>query len=198
MDAEQHAEWQALRNEAHAALCAGDWMLRLGVFPAFHAPEVIGIGTASRRVVRDRKLRSETLHQLRSRRWSLAEDAEKVRTPVERLRHPRQLIPTIVTRSVFVERELIQQYTSPLASISIPAFPMCEAAGTDGVSYTLFTTSFSHTLELRWWHDHPEQWRPLMAWFDQTRKRLTSILDSAAEVVTHNSQDESHPARNEQ
>ncbi|MBY0312357.1 MAG: hypothetical protein K2W85_09830 [Phycisphaerales bacterium] len=196
MDAEQHLEWRALRDEARTALRSGDWMLRLCVFPSFDAPESIGIGMPSGRLVRDRRLHLESVHELRLCRWSLAEDADKLRSPVERQRHPRMLHPTIVNRSVSVDPQLIELCLGPLSSIAIPVLPTANVVGLDGTSFELFAQSGYHGINCHWWSEHPEQWQPLMIWFADTKNKLASILDTSPETTIDNSQDDHVPARN--
>ena len=184
MDVEQQPEWSALREAAGVALNSGCWSLRLGVFPAFHPPEVLGIGSASRQVVRGRKIRTEMFTEVRWRTWCQAVDYEKLRTPVDRLRHPRTLEPTVRFRSAEIERGVGDQLLQGLGDVQIPALPVGRVCGTDGISFELFAATAMHRCDYKWWCDQPPEWRPLMEWFDRARRTITLLLDEQPDKLS--------------
>src|SRR5262249_44385887 len=127
--------------------------LRLGVFPAFDPPEVLGIGFAGRQVIRNRRLRAEGFVEARGRTLCTDVDAEKLRTPVERLRHPRKLEPTVRTREMQVGRSVLDQFLGGLEKVQVPALPIGRSLGCDGTRFELFAESAMHWCNLGWWCD---------------------------------------------
>ena len=63
-------------------------------------------------------------------------DAEKLRDPVERLRHPRQLLPTILESSTVLELDAVTDAIRVLEGIGIPSLrPSEQVVGLDGTQF---------------------------------------------------------------
>ncbi len=182
MEAEQQKEWMALTAAAERELLHGEWKLRLTEFPSFTNPVVFGLSTASKEIVRDRKLGNETFVVARWRSWQKDVDFEKLKTPVARLSHPRQLVPTVTSREVIFERTRQEELVSELARISIPAYPVPRAIGLDGTSYSLHLDSGFHASTFKWWCNEPSEWRPLVEWYARARRTIESAFPDPAQL----------------
>ncbi len=168
MDAEQHAEWIALSEAARDALASGNWSLRLGFFPSFEDAWTIGLAKTAGR--------GEVGYEVRARIWRRGTDFDKFRTPVERLRYPRSLPPTIDSAAAPIERPLAEQIIASLQEVRIPAVPKERPCGADGVAHELFAGDAFCSCAFRWWSVPPEGWRPLAAWWGTTWAALLDAL----------------------
>lgn len=173
MDREQHDEWSTLERSARDALNAGNWVVRLGMFPSFSEAWMIGIKPYNRR--RPDRTRDVGL-EVCCRMWRRHEDAEKLRTPVERLRHPRPLAPTIQSTAATIEREQVDRIEASLEHIRIPVLPSLEVVGLDGTTYELAARGSMHGSEFQWWSHPPEAWSPLVEWWKGTWATLLDVL----------------------
>ena len=95
--------------------------------------------------------------------WRSDLDGKKLASPVERLKHPKVLVPTIENMTVDLKVELIQEFENSLEGLSIPIFKgMPSAIGCDGTSYEFSYNKFFYGASLSWWEDHPVEWRPFI------------------------------------
>ena len=165
MDGEQQAELGRLETSAMSRLRDGDWKLRLGMYPAFEDCVMLG----SRFQGSD--------WTVVERVWRRVEDSEKFRSPVERLRHPRVLQPTIRERSVGCTRSFAAALLSQLEDLQVPVLPPSRVIGTDGIEFELFGSVGFHCAHFRWWQDRPAEWMPLMNWFESAWRAISTLLD---------------------
>ena len=169
MDSEQHQEWYALQRAGKEALNVGDlWILRLVHEPSFDDHHVIGIQRVTRRF--PDRLREHGFDVF-ARTWRRSEDSRKLETPIERLKHPRPLVPTIEERRVPVESAVPQRLLLELDKISVPMFPFEFPDGLDGTGYELSDAQNT----LRWWSTYPKTWEPLVMWWLSTWTTLADI-----------------------
>ena len=135
------------------ALC----LLRVAVSPAFDPP-------VSWRLFEQRSRRSDENSYFASYLcWRSDVDLAKFRSPVERLRHPRPLLPTFETFDVEVDSSLAQSMVAGVSSAVIPAYVPKHSIGTDGISYDLTIGDGFVKARYHWWWKAPEPWQPLSA-----------------------------------
>lgn len=92
--------------------------------------------------------------------WKRSEDFDKLRDPVERLRHPKVLQPTIEESSSTVDAATVAQVIADLAAVSLPSVcPADQVLGLDGVAYRFAFSRGFFSLDLSWWCDQPGVWR---------------------------------------
>lgn len=164
MEREQQIELAALREAAIKQLQTGEWFLRLGAFPSFGERQVLGV------------VHSHQQYEIIHRVWNFASDCEKLRTPTERLRHPRTLAPTILEQRVRSAPEPILRICATLEKLTFPVAPANHVVGLDGTSFDVLVCNGEHSACFRWWEGHPVQWHPLMNWFETTWGTLADIL----------------------
>jgi hypothetical protein len=165
MDAEQAREWHVFEQEASRQLRAGEWTLRLSIMPSFSDWTVAGVTFRNQVVVR---------------RWLREEDSCKFATPIERLRHPHVLTPTINESIEQVSKAEVDALTSGLDALAIAIRPQHERITLDGTKFGLVVHRASCWIEVHW-SVAPTEWTELSLWFEETLKRLRQMTanDSA-------------------
>ncbi len=124
---------------------------------------------------------SEHDHVLLRSSWRSDLDEEKLRTPVERLRHPYPLVPSIVVHQLSVPSEDLKSLAIDLAGLEIRIGASPPIGGVDGVFYEVALEQPPHFIalaakcRLSWWCDLPTEWRQLAAW----AKRAEGVFESA-------------------
>jgi hypothetical protein len=94
--------------------------------------------------------------------WRSNLDLEKLRSPVERLKHPRELAPTMQAGAVWLGDAEVEDIERRVRGVSIPVFPEKRAvARVDGTSFELCLDEPSFAATLRWWDGYPPEWAPL-------------------------------------
>jgi hypothetical protein len=108
--------------------------------------------------------------------WRRKVDLEKLRDPVERLKYPRELKPTIEALSTTLEPDLVASVISDLSSISLPSIrPHEGVVGLDGIGYRFSFSQGLFSLDLSWWCDRPETWQDAT----QRIEEIVSHLENA-------------------
>jgi hypothetical protein len=163
---------QKLRRHAFVEDCAARHVFQYLTFPAFTSPVAWDVFT------RRRKGYSQEYLLLRSC-WRKDIDAEKFRSPTERLKFPSSFKPTIEIHEVAVPALVLQEITQSLGDLSLPLAAPIAAFGVDGVNFELAIEQPNRTLaakcRLSWWHKPPEAWQPLTKWLE----RVVPIFDNA-------------------
>lgn len=114
--------------------------------------------------------------------WMRGADLEKLRDPVERLRHPKVLTPTITESAITVSSEVVEEVVANLAQISLPALRPNEGViGLDGIQYRFCFSQGIYGLDLRWWADHPPSWHPALERVEKLVTWLENQQPSTAE-----------------
>lgn len=114
--------------------------------------------------------------------WQRAKDFDKLRNPVERLRHPKDLQPTFEESTYMIDADLVAQVTKELSAISLPSVRPTEAVlGLDGVGYRFFFRQGYFSLDLSWWCDSPSVWREATKRIEDVVLRLHSARTQPAE-----------------
>jgi hypothetical protein len=170
MDPEQIPDLLALERDAQERAAAGEWQLRLSVLPAFGDIVVLGVQRS-----RGRHDHGTVL----LRRWRRALDFEKLHSPVERLRHPRLLTPTIDELDQSLSKSQSEEFSRRIyRDFAIPV--LCPSGGvthTDGVRYEVHRSQGTSSCTLSWFLNFPADWRPLMTWFSDTWRWLASLFN---------------------
>jgi hypothetical protein len=113
-------------------------------------------------------------------------DLEAMRTPVERIRHPRPYLPTIEADSVPFDESALQATIESLRMTRIPVAISSSRLGLDGTSYELTFGDEFNGVNLRWWCELPDEWSNLRTataeiemQFDLAWKRGRDFHDAA-------------------
>lgn len=93
--------------------------------------------------------------------WRSDLDSEKFKSPVERLRHPKDLAPTIEHETVWLTGDDIENLVQRMRDISIPFFFGSPSVfGCDGTNFEFHYGELFFGGSVRWWENHPPEWRP--------------------------------------
>jgi hypothetical protein len=113
--------------------------------------------------------------------WRSDLDLEKLRSPVERLRHPYPLIPSVELHQLNATSSEVAQLAAELAALRLPIGAPPSVGGIDGVTYEVAIEQPPHHIaltakcRLTWWHRPPVEWDGLAAWV----KRAEAVFESA-------------------
>ena len=107
--------------------------------------------------------------------WRSDLDLEKLRTPVERLRHPKDLSPTIEEDTLWLTDADVEDLQQRIRGISVPLYlGPATVAGCDGTSFEFRCDEIFYEASLHWWEDQPSEWRPFTAVIVQIASELES------------------------
>jgi hypothetical protein len=163
--AQEHVEeWSRLRAEARTALSPGYALLRLSTFPSFEN---------SVSFVADFRGRLTRLE------WRRDLDLEKFDSPVELLRHPRRLWPTIETAVTATGKPIVDEWITRFAKIAIPAAHADRAIFIDGVEFELELGGQQGAC-FYWNSGGPPAWAGLVAEFDRLWEEIAALPFSDA------------------
>jgi len=105
-------------------------------------------------------------------------DQEKLRSPVDRLKYPKDLVPTIENDDVWLTRAEASEMEQKLRGIAIPIFlGPPTAVGCDGTGFEFQHDHLFFGARLHWWENEPPEWRP----FTQAVRRAIKTLDDRRE-----------------
>jgi hypothetical protein len=161
MDPEQVKEWQNLRASALETLRNGypqpngaRKILRLLVLPSFSSSlctELFHLKNEQNEFI------------LFQSQWKLESDLAKFRTPIERLKYPRQLLPSIETFSKAASPEFAEKVVDELSSTNLPLWIKTPKNGLDGTEFELKLGGHYWSLCYHWWEQLPPEWKALDA-----------------------------------
>jgi hypothetical protein len=162
VDREQIDEFYRLKELAYETLRLGRYLDRhLSVpicqfltLPSFENPfgwDVIQM-VSSQEVAQTRLYRSC---------WRMDLDSQAMSSPLERLKHPHPLSPTIEVNWVLVDALKLEKILSQLHNIQIPLTLPIQQIGCDGTSFELAIGDFFCNARIGWWCDMPEEWKEL-------------------------------------
>ncbi len=107
--------------------------------------------------------------------WRSDLDLEKLRTPVERLKYPKDLAPTIQYDVLWLADGELEQIEQRIQAASIPPFLGRSAVvGLDGTRFEFRYDELLFGVSLHWWCDHPREWRP----FTEAITRIATELEN--------------------
>ncbi len=94
--------------------------------------------------------------------WRSDLDLEKLRTPVERLKYPKDLAPTFEEHTLELPRTDIEDFERRIQSISIPVYlGQSQVVGLDGTTFEFHYGDLLCGALIQWWGNHPTEWQPL-------------------------------------
>lgn len=161
MDKEQFAEYAELREKASLAIECGDWVLRLLVEEAHGVIHAIGIAQGA------------DGHRVVYRMWDHEADRAKLRSPVERLRHPRLLEPSIETRTRSADAGELDSLIRELSELRLSVTSTAETITLDGCLRAVFVARGRTRSEFSMAGACPAEWEALGAWFDSAWRGLS-------------------------
>ncbi len=123
-------------------------------------------------VFRRRRIGSPNEHVLLRTSWRSDIDLEKLRTPVERLRRPYPLVPTIEVHELPAHSGELEALAEELAEIELPIGASVGSVGCDGSTFEVAVEQPPHGLgsascRLSWWCELPAAWGGLGLWLRQ-------------------------------
>jgi hypothetical protein len=96
--------------------------------------------------------------------WRSDFDSGKLRTPVERLRHPKDLSPTIEDDTLWLTDAEVEDMQQRIRGISVPLYlGPATVVGCDGTGFEFRCDEIFYGASLHWWEDQPSEWRPFTA-----------------------------------
>ena len=93
--------------------------------------------------------------------WQMREDQRKFATPVERLRYPRVVHPTIETSSFEIAGSVVESFLDTLKSIRHPAYIAKDCFGIDGTTYEFSFGEHYFRAQYVWWEHPPAGWKEM-------------------------------------
>ena len=107
--------------------------------------------------------------------WRSDLDYEKVRTPVDRLSHLKDLAPTIEDDTLWLTDADVEDLQRRIRGISVPLYlAPPTVAGCDGTSFEFRCDEIFYGASLHWWEDQPVEWRP----FTEVVVQIASELEN--------------------
>ena len=96
--------------------------------------------------------------------WRSDLDHDRLRTPVERLRHPKDLSPTIVEDTLGLTDADVEGFQQRMRGISVPLYlGPATFVGCDGTAFEFRCDEMFYGASLHWWECEPAGWRPFTA-----------------------------------
>jgi len=189
MDREHHAEWQELtaratdqlRRGAAASLRRGQpqRLVQVLVLPSFApslACEVFRVPSVFEPEASEPAVfEPEVLVAVRTC-WNRTADLARFASPVERLRHPRVLQPTMERREGTLAASNARALVAELASLQFPLVPGPAPFGLDGTRYELTVGAGASAATVCWWERPPANWAAAAALAER-------VIASVEEVV---------------
>ena len=106
--------------------------------------------------------------------WRSDLDLEKLKSPVERLKFPKHLAPTVQEDIVQLTEVEVQKIERQISGIAIPICPdECAVTVLDGTRFEFRHDQLFFGGSLHWWENHPSEWRP----FTEVIRRIAAELE---------------------
>lgn len=180
MDNEQMNEWLEFQGSALQALQGRGSdrqrgvlvVIRMLVLPSFEAAEKWEICC-------DASKESEEKYFVALTRWEREADMEKFRTPVERLKYPRELAPTFTILRFDLDADRAGYWLERFSTLSVTPFPKESEVGCDGTSFEMeFGDSLFTGSRFLWWENGPPAWREFTGACREMLQELRSLANS--------------------
>ncbi|WP_437280055.1 hypothetical protein WME90_05700 [Sorangium sp. So ce375] len=176
MEAEQRIEYGTMTDDVYAKLRVHAYVddryaghvFQYLVLPSFGAPVAWD-------VFRRRREGYDDDHVLVRTTWDCGADRSKFSTPVERLRHPYPLVPTIEVHQLAAPSDTLRELAVELAGLEIRIGSL-GVGGLDGTTYEIALDQPPHHIpfaakcRLSFWHEPPTGWRGLGAWVSRAER----------------------------
>lgn len=106
--------------------------------------------------------------------WRSDLDSEKFRSPVERLKFPKDLAPTIQEEVIHLNDREVEEFERQIGDISVPLYlGQANNFGCDGTRFEFRYDALFYGATLHWWESYPTEWRP----FTDTVKSFIAGLE---------------------
>jgi hypothetical protein len=176
LEAEQLIEYGTMTEGVYAKLRAHAYVddryaqhvFQYLVLPSFSAPVAWD-------VLKRRRAGYEDDYVLVRTTWDSHADRNKLSTPVERLRHPDPLVPTIEVHQLAAASDALRELALGLESIEVHIGSL-GVGGVDGTTYEIAIGQPPHHIpfaakcRLSFWHEPPAGWRGLGAWVSRAER----------------------------
>lgn len=107
--------------------------------------------------------------------WRRDVDLDKLRDPIERLKHPKFLNPTIEESAFDVSPGSVADAVATLSEISLPALrPIEKVVGLDGIGFRFSFSQGFYALDISWWMERPQAWNLATGRLEELVARLES------------------------
>lgn len=114
--------------------------------------------------------------------WRSDLDFEKFRSPLERLKFPKKLSPTIDEESVMLTDSDVAELLEEIRTVLVPVFiDGPTVVGCDGTNYEFRYSEYFFGMTLHWWENHPDEWRP----FTDAVMRIEESLQRRRRIPRH-------------
>lgn len=170
MDNELQIEFQSLVSKAHSTLRkfaeSGSFIRVFSIIelPSFDSPYAWSI-YSPQSYVKDRPPFAHFSI------WRKDIDSVKFNSPVERLKYPSIITPTIMHDSINLSAEWLKTVKDDLSEIKISIFNNdSNIIGLDGTSYEFYYSRPYYSCNIKWWENNPENWKPFT-------KYISTILE---------------------
>lgn len=171
MDNQHPSEWWKLQEDARTQIGANEGLLQLITLPSFE-------NACSYAIFRETDRKKPVMYKLHCKLWRRDIDVEKFRTPLERVKYPHKLFPTIETIIRPLENTWTENILARFTSIAIPPWVSEHYWGQDGVTYELRFEEPFFKAHYRWWVEAPEAWKLLADAFHSTINDIELILQN--------------------
>jgi len=104
--------------------------------------------------------------------WQKQSDFKRLNDPLTGLQEGFHAEPTFETRTVEIEKEMLEILYQQLSEIRFPAFVRDEILGLDGERFGVEILGFYHQARVSWWSVYPKEWQEIVVWFEKTQKLL--------------------------
>jgi hypothetical protein len=173
MERENIAEWRNLEDSALKILRTGEpnaslRFIQLLIIPSFEPVIAYDVHDVSRKDHPKNYLARYTC-------WRRDIDAEKFRTPLERLKYPRPLKPTFESKSFSITSKAVVEILDRFRTVSIPTFINRSALGLDGTAYEVEIGDQLQGCRFHWWEEQPAEWQALRTAFQSTLQQLSKL-----------------------
>ena len=107
--------------------------------------------------------------------WQSDIDLEKFRSPTDRLRYPKDLVPTFQEEVAWLSPVTIEKFCEKIRCIAIPIFlAQPSIAGCDGTRFEFRYDQLFFGAQMHWWEDQPQEWRSFTSTVAQIVAELTA------------------------
>ena len=104
--------------------------------------------------------------------WQKQLDSKRLSNPLTGLQEGFHTEPTFETKTVEIEKEMLETLHRQLSEIRFPAFVRDDVLGLDGERFGVEIIGFYHQARVSWWSVYPGEWQNLAAWFEKIHEFL--------------------------
>jgi hypothetical protein len=104
--------------------------------------------------------------------WQKQSDFQRLNNPLIGLQEGFHTEPTFETKTVEIEKQMLENLHQQLSEIRFPAFAKDEILGLDGERFGVEILGFYHQARVSWWSVYPKEWQKLVDWFEKNQRFL--------------------------